>query len=930
MIRMKPVRDAKKAESYYGRTDGGYYLDGLHREWGGKAAAWLGLTGTPTFDQFKNLIRGLDPHTGEQLTARLNDNRLCGWDVTGSVPKGVTLALERGDDRIHAAIWESVREAMGMVEGYATCRVRVGGQQADRVTGNLVWYAVEHPDTRPTVDESLPEGHRWREMPLPDRHVHVVVANETYDAAEDKWKAVKFRPVMDIRRFFDRAFDTVLAGKLADLGYDIQTRRKPGGKYYSWDIEGIPASLVAKNSRRSREIDELEAALVAKRKEAARLDGDPDWEQLPDNLSAVAKDKLGATSRRLKRDDLTLAECRDYWASLYTPEEADAVDEVIRRARAGGNARPDRGQAADKAVAFALKHHSEKESVIRWEQLAATAMERSIGAAPAAEIERAAQRLGVIFAEKNGQRVVTTEELQAEERYLAGVAAAGRSSVAPIGVSPALQRGKSNDEQWAAVEGLLSSSNRVNLVLGPAGAGKSHLLQTFDDGVRLAGKHVTYLATTAKAVKVLKKDGFEVNTLARFLVDERLQKSAACGRVVVDEASMAGHADAVRLFRLAEKLDLKLILVGDKYQHGSVPRGALLHVLADYGKVTPFRLTKIMRQEDAGLRAAAQLLSEGRTLEGLELLDAKGCLKEIADDGERYREMAAAAVASELAGNDTLVISPTHAEAGLITAEIRRQLREAGRLGEDHKITRLVAAEASEAERGLASTYLPGDVLIFHKEAAGFARGQRYTVTDPALVPVEHADAFQLYRPDKMAVAAGDRVRFTGTVKAMRGDATYKNGDTHTVAAITPGGNLRLDDGQVVSAECGLLRPAWVETSFGAQGQTTKHVILGMASMSAGAMNQEQAYVSATRAKRTVSIFTDDKEILKEAAQRSSQRLAALDLLPDPPPEPPARPRDRWREQEARKRRQAFYERLHAASRPVPQPERQAGYGRGR
>ena len=36
-----------------------------------------------------------------------------------------------------------------MLEEYATTRVRVGGQQADRRTGNLVYYAVEHPETRP-------------------------------------------------------------------------------------------------------------------------------------------------------------------------------------------------------------------------------------------------------------------------------------------------------------------------------------------------------------------------------------------------------------------------------------------------------------------------------------------------------------------------------------------------------------------------------------------------------------------------------------------------------------------------------------------------------------------------------------------------------------------------------------------------------------
>ncbi len=38
--------------------------------------------------------------------------------------------------------------------------------------------------------------------------------------------------------------------------------------------------------------------------------------------------------------------------------------------------------------------------------------------------------------------------------------------------------------------------------------------------MRRAGKSVTYLATTTDAVGVLAKDGFEVNTVARFLLDD--------------------------------------------------------------------------------------------------------------------------------------------------------------------------------------------------------------------------------------------------------------------------------------------------------------------------------------------------------------------------------------------------------------------------
>ena len=49
MLRFTHIANASHAESYYSRSDGGYYLqdDGLHREWGGKGATLLGLSGPP-------------------------------------------------------------------------------------------------------------------------------------------------------------------------------------------------------------------------------------------------------------------------------------------------------------------------------------------------------------------------------------------------------------------------------------------------------------------------------------------------------------------------------------------------------------------------------------------------------------------------------------------------------------------------------------------------------------------------------------------------------------------------------------------------------------------------------------------------------------------------------------------------------------------
>jgi conjugative relaxase-like TrwC/TraI family protein len=927
MLRMKPVGKgeggAKRAELYYEKTDSGYYLEGngLHSEWGGDYIARLGLEGPPDHEHFKRLVRGLDPWSGEQLSARLRDDRVPGWDVTASVPKGVTVALERGDDRIQRTIWQSGREAMAMLEAYATTRVRIDGQEEDRVTSNLGFYGIEHPDNRPTEDLSLPEDHKWRVMPLPDRHLHFFVFNLTWDDVEGRTKALKFRPIMDLRKYFDRCFDAILAHKLThELGYELETKwkddEKGGQKYYSWDIKGMPAELIARLSRRSEEIDKLEEKIVAERKEEDKY--------APDHLSAVEKDKLGATSRRQKRDDLTLAECREYWDTLFSDDDNRTVAALIERAKLGQNAKPELRLAT--AVGFAMRHHFEQQSAVPIEELTITALEHSMGGSRPDDIRRELKRQGVILVQRDGRTLATTPEMIREEEILAAYAANGRGSVAPIGIADGLTRelanGKSlNDGQWEAVTGLLESSNRVAVIEGPAGAGKSSLLAKFDEGAKRAGKQVIYLGTTSSSVKVLRKDGFDdTQTVARFLLDERMQAAAMGGRVVIDETSMLGHKDATKLIGIAQKYDLKLIFVGDPMQHGAVARGAFMRLMTQYGHIKPFKLRDILRQESPDYRAAAKLLSEGKTVEGFDAIDGMGWIKEIEHGGDRYTHMAADYVQARQNGlgwDDVLVIAPTHRESGFITENIRQQLRELGQLGGDEReFTRLVQVDASEAERGLTSTYRTGDVILFHRDGGDdYSKGDRLVVGDPAEVPVDHADKFAVYRTESIKLAAGDVIRLTGTVETMgKNPIALKNGEAKAITGFTEAGNIRLEGGGVISGKTALpFRYGFVETSMGSQGRTVKQTLLGMSSAAGrAAINMQQLYVSSSRSRQSLRIYTDDKEAIRDEIQKDSRKLLALDVKAAMPPEAAGREQRRG-EQLAGRRRRSVYERMRSA-----------------
>ena len=139
----------------------------------------------------------------------------------------------------------------------------------------------------------------------------------------------------------------------------------------------------------------------------------------------MAKDKLGATTRRRKREDVTLEALRAYWDGRLTPEERQAIAATIEAARQGLNPAPE--SRAAEAMAYAIAHHFERNSVVGWDDLLITAMEKSMGAARPEDFRPEAERQGVLF---EGGEVTTRAVLEQEQRIIgfarAGAACSGR------------------------------------------------------------------------------------------------------------------------------------------------------------------------------------------------------------------------------------------------------------------------------------------------------------------------------------------------------------------------------------------------------------------------------------------------------------------------------------------------------------------------
>jgi conjugative relaxase-like TrwC/TraI family protein len=167
-------RQALDAGEYYGQKGESAGL------WGGISAADLGLVGDVDKKAFRNLANGLDPTSGQQLTARLDQDRRPGYDFTFSVPKSASVlaALGTESDRtaVRAIFDRAVDETMKEMESEIKARVREKEADHDRATGNAVWTRFDHLVTRPI--DGLPDPHL---------HAHVYVFNLTRDG--ERWKA---------------------------------------------------------------------------------------------------------------------------------------------------------------------------------------------------------------------------------------------------------------------------------------------------------------------------------------------------------------------------------------------------------------------------------------------------------------------------------------------------------------------------------------------------------------------------------------------------------------------------------------------------------------------------------------------------------------------------------------------------------------------
>jgi conjugative relaxase-like TrwC/TraI family protein len=665
--------------------------------WRGRQAEGLGLSGTVATDELEALLSGHDPGTGTRLGRALVDRydtkgrlipAVAGFDGTFSAPKSLSVWWGlTGDSGLIEAHDVAVRAVLEHIERYgATTRVRVNGGR-------------QHPDTQGLSMAVFRQATSREDDP--QIHTHVVISAKVC-GPEGLWLALDARYLKRHQRALGGLYQSVLRAELSHR-YGVAWGPIENGQA---EIAGMPAELLAAFSKRTTQVD---VALGEKMAEFRDREGrDPSrWERAA--LTREAASDTRGTKTGASVDHLSSA-WREEAAELgWTP------DRVIRAMRGAARATPARHRLT---LADVIEQLSARGSTwtradllravcdlappvspmagLDWAQAVEDACDRVVERCvtldpPGTGPVRASDGRSISLAPT--EPYLTHHHVLAQEERI--LLFAMEAHEAPAWPSATLDR-RGLDVLQADAAAAVAGDDRLVLVVGPAGTGKTTMLHRAAEDLRRNRRPVFAVAPTAKAAKVLRTEtGMPADTLAKLLHEWQHQRPADAYRLpagttlVLDEAGMTGTGALDRLVTLAVSQRWRLVLVGDPRQLQAVGRGGMFDELRRSGR--SHQLATIHRFRHRWEQAASLELRAGNPQAVDTYMNhgrvTEGTFEQLADEAVRHW------IDHTAAERRVAVVAETNEHVDALNAAIQHARRELGELG--RQVVRIAEGETA-------------------------------------------------------------------------------------------------------------------------------------------------------------------------------------------------------------------------------------------
>ncbi|MFI1734936.1 MobF family relaxase [Streptomyces acidicola] len=321
------------------------------------------------------------------------------------------------------------------------------------------------------------------------------------------------------------------------------------------------------------------------------------------------------------------------------------------------------------------------------------------------ELQRADGSFVYEPADNNVNRFATEGHIATEERMRTFAGERGGPTVPSELVDEVIARRGLKGKQADFVRSAATSGRKLDLLIGPAGAGKSYTLAALTEVWEAhEGRQVIGLASGERAAQVLADEG--LTNVANISMLLKKHADMAAGKnvpdadkyriapgtlVIVDEAGMTNTQDLDRVRALVESCGAKMIGSGDHHQLTAVGAGGMFGQLAEEmpGVHT---LEEVRRFRDIDPVTGESKVREWEAKASLQLRE--GDTEALAQyelhsrfwggSAEEMKERAYQGwVTDQLAGRNPLLVAPDNETAAELSARARADLVRAKRVKEE-------------------------------------------------------------------------------------------------------------------------------------------------------------------------------------------------------------------------------------------------------
>ena len=795
---------------------------------------------------------------------------VAGFDLTFSPSKSVSVAWALADEGTKAVIYECHRRAVSFVIGYAERQVfrsRSGSQgMVEEDISGVVAAAFTHWTSR--ADD-------------PQLHDHVVVWNRARSLSDGRWRTLDSRSIFKATTTFSELHHGVLSDLLTGaLGVGWEARGRRHSTKPRYEIAGVPETLMAEFSQRADQIAEHNQRLRAQffaahgrpatAVEDMRLVQQATLATRPDkthrSLAALTDDWRTRAARHVggeqvawvaalkDRNDLPLLRADDLGDPILTDAAQAVVASVAERHATYG--RHNLLAEAHRSL-HGVRFAGPDDRVDVAERITDLAVDRSLSLTPPAMHHTPARYIradGSSRLHPESRIAYTTQaHLDAEARLLAAGRTINGPTVAVATIAavtdanlPGQEHGLSVD-QALAVEKIATSGRVLDVLVGPAGTGKTSTmtgLRTVWEAEHGPGS-VIGLAPSAAAAEVLGDElGIDTENTSKWLTEwRRIPDLVARRDHLAAQLNRHPHPSSASAYKLANQVRTIDAAVNERRLHP----GQLV-IVDEASLAGTFALDELV---GAAGDAGAKVLLVGDWAQ-LSAVEAGGGFRLLVADREdlapelvdvrRFRSDWEKTASVELRlGHEPAIEAYT--DHGRVAGGDRADMLE-----------RLYQAWKADVDAGSSSLMIAADSATV-ADLNRRARADRVaagTVADDGLAV---ADGQRVGVGDEVITRANNRLLVTGS-------RWVKNGDRWTVTATHQDGSMAVrragGTGEVVlpaDYAAAHVELAYATTAHRVQGRTvdTAHAMVSPT------ITREVLYVAATRGRESNSLYVDTR-----------------------------------------------------------------------